>query len=160
MLQPSNRVCKYKGHSHQVFFDFLGNVVNAGVQAFVIPFPAPSRLAADRLVKLGLCGQVDLVHIDAAHGYDDVLEDIRLWWPLVKHGGVLLGDDWNWPRVRSAVFDWVSTESGGETLYAFKKRKWYVVKGGPPMDCACPRPGCLPKDESGYEWWSLACSTT
>ena len=35
----------------------------------------------------------DLMHIDAAHEYDDATEDIRMWWALLRPGGVLLGDD-------------------------------------------------------------------
>ena len=34
-----------------------------------------------------------LVHIDAAHDYASVSEDIRAWWPLLRPGGTLLGDD-------------------------------------------------------------------
>jgi predicted O-methyltransferase YrrM len=47
----------------------------------------------------------DLVFIDARHDYDSVLEDIRLWWPLVRDGGILAGHDFNhqWPGVERAV---------------------------------------------------------
>ena len=32
-------------------------------------------------------------HATLAIDYDDAREDIRLWWGLLKPGGVLLGDD-------------------------------------------------------------------
>lgn len=35
----------------------------------------------------------DLVIIDAAHGYEKVLADIKAWMPLVKEGGVMLMHD-------------------------------------------------------------------
>lgn len=36
---------------------------------------------------------VDLLFVDAGHGYDQVLADLRAWWPKMKCGGVVLGHD-------------------------------------------------------------------
>lgn len=38
----------------------------------------------------------DVVWLDADHTYEAVTADIRAWWPKVKPGGVLGGDDWAW----------------------------------------------------------------
>ena len=38
---------------------------------------------------------VDWVYIDGNHSYEFVKEDLNLWWPKVKKGGVLCGDDFN-----------------------------------------------------------------
>ena len=40
-------------------------------------------------------GTLDLVFIDALHGYDNVLEDISLWQPKIREGGILCGDDYD-----------------------------------------------------------------
>lgn len=37
---------------------------------------------------------LDFVYIDARHDYDAVLEDVRLWLPKVRPGGVLAGHDY------------------------------------------------------------------
>lgn len=37
----------------------------------------------------------DFVFVDANHKYEGVKEDIGLWWPKVKPGGLLLGHDYN-----------------------------------------------------------------
>ncbi len=49
--------------------------------------------------------QFDLIFIDAAHDEFSVVEDIALWWPRVRVGGVLAGHDFNhkWPGVERAV---------------------------------------------------------
>lgn len=49
----------------------------------------------------------DLVFIDALHDYDSVRDDIRLWWPKVRVGGMLCGHDFNhkWPGCERAVAD-------------------------------------------------------
>lgn len=36
---------------------------------------------------------LDFVYIDANHHKDYVLQDLRLWWPKVKPGGILAGHD-------------------------------------------------------------------
>lgn len=47
--------------------------------------------------------QPQLVYLDGSHKFDAVLDDLNKWWPIVKHGGVLCGDDFTWPGVRGAV---------------------------------------------------------
>jgi hypothetical protein len=49
----------------------------------------------------------DLIFIDAAHDYESVLEDIALWRPKVRNGGILSGHDFqhSFPSVMRAVAD-------------------------------------------------------
>lgn len=37
---------------------------------------------------------LNLVFLDALHDYEHVLEDIRLWMPKIRKGGILCGDDY------------------------------------------------------------------
>ena len=46
---------------------------------------------------------VDFVWIDAAHDYDSVKADIQAWWPKVKQGGTIGGDDLPMVGVNQAV---------------------------------------------------------
>lgn len=39
-------------------------------------------------------GSIDFVYIDANHTYKSAKEDIALWWPKVRYGGVLAGHDY------------------------------------------------------------------
>lgn len=50
-------------------------------------------------------GSQDIVFIDAAHDYDNVLADIKAWWPKVREGGILCGHDFQhkFPGVHRAV---------------------------------------------------------
>ncbi len=49
----------------------------------------------------------DLVFVDAGHDYKSVTEDIHVWWPLVRIGGILAFHDFNhkWPGVERAISD-------------------------------------------------------
>lgn len=67
-------------------------------------------------------GSVDFVYIDAVHKYESVFEDLGLWWPKVKKGGILAGHDFICPgairnprnrlgyskEIQPAVMDFVS----------------------------------------------------
>lgn len=48
---------------------------------------------------------VEIVFIDAAHDEENVLADIRAWWPKVREGGILCGHDYQhkFPGVHRAV---------------------------------------------------------
>ena len=53
--------------------------------------------------------QADAIYIDGSHDYHDCATDLRDYWPLVRHGGVLFGDDYQaWPGVTRAVDEFVA----------------------------------------------------
>jgi hypothetical protein len=51
------------------------------------------RLCSSEAVKFFENESLDFVYIDGNHDYKIVEEDIRLWYPKVKKGGYLCGDD-------------------------------------------------------------------
>lgn len=71
-------------------------------------------------------GQVDLIFIDALHDYDHVKQDIALWWPKVRIGGMLCGHDFNhkWPGVERAVFEAFNLMFVGVAPDSV----WYIIK--------------------------------
>ena len=38
----------------------------------------------------------DWVYIDGNHNYENVLLDLETYWPFIKKGGILCGDDYGW----------------------------------------------------------------
>ena len=75
-----------------------------------------SRLVAD--------SSLDFVFIDAAHDYNSVAEDIRMWHSKVKPGGFLIGHDQDWPTVDAAVLDTIGPayiyNAGGDFMWAWR----------------------------------------
>jgi len=68
----------------------------------------------------------DLVFIDALHDYESVMQDISLWWPKVRQGGILAGHDYNhkWPGVERAVADHFNLMGVGVGFDSV----WFVIK--------------------------------
>lgn len=83
--------------------EFIRNICGEHIESVVFPFPATTAVAAAVLRAHNV--QVDLVYVDASHEYEDVARDLRAYWPLVRPGGVLVGDDYaaEWPGVMQAV---------------------------------------------------------
>ncbi len=47
--------------------------------------------------------ELDFVYLDASHDYEEVLADIEAWFPKIKSGGWMWGDDWPHSGVEQAV---------------------------------------------------------
>lgn len=143
----------YFNHGYpQVYLHFLANIVRAGLQQYVIPFPVPSRLGHDFLEQLQ-SAHPDMVHIDAAHEYADAKEDIRMWWGLMRPGGLLLGDDFKagWSGVVLAACEHAQMyglEIFRPSQRGYVQKKWWVVK---------PREGEDPQAPHSAAWLA-ACS--
>lgn len=83
-----------------LYEQFLSNVIHANLTEEIIPIRLPSLEAANSLPV-----KVDMIYLDASHQEEDVLADLKAWMPRLKPGGILCGDDWNWPAVRRAVLN-------------------------------------------------------
>lgn len=53
-----------------------------------------SILELSRLLYIGGAGHHDFIYVDGSHAAPDVLADAVLTWRLLKHGGIILFDDY------------------------------------------------------------------
>ena len=70
-----------------------------------------------------------VVYVDASHEYDDVCDDLRVWWPKVRRGGILAGHDYGQPShpgVKLAVDGFISQT--GVELNLTEYYNWWVIK--------------------------------
>ncbi len=65
------------------------NIREAGVADAVTLVQARTDEAADNWSL-----PIDFLYIDADHSYEGCLADLERWWPYVRQGGVLAGDDY------------------------------------------------------------------
>jgi hypothetical protein len=112
----------------QVYFQFLHNVKAAGLQHQVVPLVATSAVGARMLRMLEV--QAELVYIDGSHEYRDVTLDLQDYWPLVRAGGVMFGDDCNpnFPGVQRAVREFAAAQ--GLPLELREENFWILRKDG------------------------------
>jgi hypothetical protein len=94
--------------SRGILATFLRNVRDMGLENHIVPLPLDSVNAAQVLHRFNIAP--DIVHIDGGHDYAAVYADLKQWWPVLKPGGLLIGDDYragnDWPGVKRAFDDY------------------------------------------------------
>jgi len=74
-----------------LYEQFLSNVIHRQLTDVIVPVRKSSLEAARDLDVAP-----DLVYVDGSHMEDDVYDDIMAWYPKLKAGGILCGDDFSW----------------------------------------------------------------
>lgn len=72
-----------------VYGVFKSNLIRIGVWDTVYPLVMDSETASTIFKD----GMLDFVFIDADHRYESIKQDIKLWLPKLKKGGILAGHD-------------------------------------------------------------------
>jgi predicted O-methyltransferase YrrM len=108
-LDHKNAIDRLKKYNFTLFEVFKYHLSECGVSNYVTPLQTTSLEAASQFEDNSL----DFVHIDASHDYDNVLADICAWYPKVKPGGFITGDDYvsNWGGVIQAVKEYFTGKS-------------------------------------------------
>lgn len=103
----------------RLYDEFLSNVILSGCQEIITPLSLPSATASIVLKHFNI--RADMIYIDGAHEYDDVLGDISNYVGLVGSGGVIFGDDYQYEPLRRAVHDFARKNAAKVHV---KGRKW------------------------------------
>jgi len=82
------------------------------------------RAQSKRAAKLIGRQQFDFIYVDALHLYEAVKEDITLWLPKVKPGGILAGDDYHtaFPGVMKGVDEMLPDAEHHGRVWYYKKK--------------------------------------
>lgn len=86
-----------------IYKTFMSNVLHAGHQDVITPFPVDATNGALTLNEFGY--EADLIYIDAGHDYNSVMADLVHYAPLLRPAGVLLGDDYHHGPIIQAAAD-------------------------------------------------------
>ena len=80
-------------------------------------------------------GSLDFVYLDGNHSFEAVSEDLRLWVPKIKPGGLVSGHDYgngitdgHYCQVKDALDKWAAENSVSFRLTAGGCSSWYFIK--------------------------------
>jgi predicted O-methyltransferase YrrM len=74
--------------------DFVANVAAAGVTETVDAIRRTTLEAAADWDR----GPIDALYVDAGHTKEECLADLKAWWPHIRVGGLVIGDDYDDPH--------------------------------------------------------------
>lgn len=80
---------------------FIANVAAAGHEDIITPIYATSAVGLKILRTLKI--QASIVYLDSAHEPQETFLEAKSCWSIIPGGGVLSGDDWNWPAVAADI---------------------------------------------------------
>lgn len=81
---------KYRWGYPQVYYSFLRNIVDAGLEDYITPLAQTPDGGAQVIARLGVAA--DLVYLHAGTDADVVPRELRLYWDLLCPDGMILGD--------------------------------------------------------------------
>jgi hypothetical protein len=107
-----------------LFERFLNNIRPA--KEVITPIRKPSLEA----VELYDDNSLDFVFIDASHDYENVLKDVKAWYPKVKSGGLFAGHDYvsGWDGVIQAVDEFMLENNYTLDIQSSKENTWGIFK--------------------------------
>jgi hypothetical protein len=85
------------------------------------------RMSTDQATEV-VPNDLDLVYIDANHDYAGVLNDMRKWFPKVRQGGILSGDDYHREDVVRAVADFLKDYPQYTLQVSDNTTQWWFIK--------------------------------
>lgn len=109
-----------------LYQQFLFNVAKAGLQNNIVPVVQTSVNAARLLRTHGITAE--LIYIDGSHEAMDPFWDILAYWPLLKKGGIMFGDDWGFPDVKASVFRFLCEAKLWERFEIVDGNFWIIRK--------------------------------
>jgi len=141
----------HKNHS-EAYSETMGNIGGYEDRAIMV------RALSEQAVNLFEDNSLDFIYIDGNHAYDFVKQDIELWYPKVKKGGLISGHDY-------LQMDY----SEGPFLPNGKDKQIFMTAGGkswdagvfgvnPAVDEFCIKNGYeVNLNEEGFcnSWWFL-----
>jgi predicted O-methyltransferase YrrM len=82
-----------------------------------------SRKATDMLTE----NQMDFIYIDADHSYESTLSNLKAYYPPLKSGGIMGGDDVTIGSVMAALLEF--SRMHGIRNLTVNQREWWFKKG-------------------------------
>jgi len=103
---------------------FLANVKEAGFEDVITPIPA-TGIVGMRLIARVLAARPQVVYVDSAHEVNETFLELSTAWDLLADGGLLMGDDYDWPAVRDDLGKFAAAVGATVELVG---TQWLVAK--------------------------------
>ena len=118
MYPPGRASLKLVNGRATFYDDFMRNVVQHGVQDLILPFSTTSIAAAEVLRECAFAP--DLIYLDGDHTARGFRADLDLYWEILRPGGYVIGDDFDWEAVQANVINFAYLQKVEFTSFSNK----------------------------------------
>merc|ERR1711862_11454 len=96
-----------------------------GTPKRIIPWAVSSFLGVRwlQLIKY----MPDLIYLDSSHEIDETYMELVQFWDILAPGGIMMGDDYNWPGVTADVNKFCKDRNLEVKLFGYRQN-WYIQK--------------------------------
>jgi predicted O-methyltransferase YrrM len=108
-----------------LFYDFLSYVKNSGHSERITPLPNTSHIGSMILNRMEIIA--DVIFIDGSHDFHDVMSDLNDYWDLLSPNGIMIGDDYDWLGVWSAISKFQKQKNNWD-LTIYPDTGWKISK--------------------------------
>lgn len=109
----------------KIFDHFMANIIDNGLTETVIPFRTSSIVAVRTLKTLNYL--IDFVYLDSAHECGETYLELSLYYDLIRPGGILFGDDYDFPAVKYDL-DLFRSMKSQELFFTGDSNTWMIRK--------------------------------
>lgn len=109
--ETSHASAKWMDGDH-AFYEFTQNNFDLIEQGIIIPIRMSSKNASELFKEKGV--KADMIFIDAGHTYEEIKEDLDIWFPVLNDGGLFCGHDYDlpmWAGVTQAVNEFAQKQA-------------------------------------------------
>lgn len=128
-------------HHSSIFQDAMNSIEGYENRAIMI------RALSEEAVDLFEDNSLDFVYVDGNHGYSHVKQDLELWWPKLKSGGIMSGHDYlivNW--------DIIPKQPNGKNTHVYSKGNRWRLRGTYDVDAELEYSGIFGVNPAVHEF--------
>lgn len=87
-INDYNDISNHKNFENKIYLDAMNSIKGLEDRGIMI------RCTSEKASQMFLDESLDFVYIDANHAYNYVVQDLELWYPKIKPGGLVMGHDY------------------------------------------------------------------
>ena len=128
-------------HHTSIFQDAMDSIEGYENRGIMI------RALSEEAVHLFEDNSLDFIYIDGNHGYNHVKQDLELWWPKLKSGGIMSGHDF-------IMVDWdaIPKVKHGKNTHVYSQGTEWQIKSYYTDDSEFPHGGIFGVNPAVHEF--------
>ena len=124
-VDPWQGYLDWSGDVPQEVLNWIKPLAMARISYFPNRVQVVEKISKDALPEIP---ELDFIFIDGDHSFETVMEDLQMYYPRVKTGGIFSGHDWSLPEVNRALLKFREDNNLEGELILCETDVWFWYK--------------------------------